>query len=77
MPHGESWFSFLPFYASLQRAMSEAFPPSYMEHNEHLGVQHVIAFTVVVLFLIGVAFYVNRRLQNTEANLLPEGKVTF
>jgi F-type H+-transporting ATPase subunit a len=77
MPHGESWFSFLPFYESLQHAMSEAFPPSYMEHSEHLGVQHVIAFTFVVLFLIGVAFYVNRRLQNTEANILPEGKVTF
>ena len=56
MPHGESWFSFLPFYESLQHAMSEAFGPSYMEHNPHLGVQHVIAYTVVVLFLIGVGF---------------------
>ena len=77
MPHGESWFSFLPFYESLEHAMSEAFPPSYLEHNPHIGVQHVIAFAVVVLFLIGVALYVNRRLKNTEDNILPEGKVTF
>jgi F-type H+-transporting ATPase subunit a len=77
MPHGESWFSFLPFYGWLEHAMSEAFPPSYMEHNPHIGAQHVIAFTVVVLFLIGVALYINRRLKNAEDNLLPEGKVTF
>ena len=58
MPHGESWFSFLPFYESLQHAMSEAFGPSYMEHNPHLGAQHVIAYTVVVVFLLGVGFYI-------------------
>ena len=77
MPHGESWFSFLPFYESLQHAMWEAFPPSYMEHNSHFGVQHVMAYAVVVLFLIGVGLYVSRRLKNVEDNILPEGKVTF
>jgi len=57
--------------------MSETFPPSYMEHNPHLGVQHVIGYALVVLFLIGVGVYVRRRLRNTENDILPEGKVTF
>ncbi len=77
MPHGESWFSFLPFYGSLRHWMSETFGPSYMEHNADLKVQHIIAYTVVVLFLIGVGIYVSRRLKNIEDNILPEGKVTF
>ncbi len=77
MPHGESWFSFLPFYDAFEHWMSETFPPSVIEHNTHIGVQHVLAYGTVVLFLICVGFYVSRRLKNTEANLLPEGKVTF
>ena len=56
---------------------SGLFGPSYMEHNAHLGVQHVLAYASVVLFLIGVGFYISRKLRNTEENILPEGKVTF
>ncbi len=48
-----------------------------MEHNQHLKEHHVIAYTVIVLFLIGVGLYISRRLKNTEDNILPEGKVTF
>jgi F-type H+-transporting ATPase subunit a len=77
MPHGESWFSFLPFYESLQQWTRDTFGPSYLEHTSSFRVQHVIAYSVVVLFLIGVAFYINRRLKNPEDNILPEGKVTF
>ena len=77
MPHGESWFSFLPFYDSLEHWMSEVWGPSYMEHNPHFGIQHVLAYAVVVFFLVGVGFYIRGRLRNTQENLLPEGKVTF
>jgi F-type H+-transporting ATPase subunit a len=57
--------------------MSEIFGPSYLEGTSSLGAQHVIAYFFIVLFLIGVGLYVNRRLKNTEDNILPEGKVTF
>ncbi|MBT8452911.1 MAG: hypothetical protein KJO40_13165, partial [Deltaproteobacteria bacterium] len=77
MPHGESWFSFLPFLESFSHWVSELFGPSYMEHNAHLGVQHVLAYGTVVLFLIGVGVYVSRKLKKPEDNILPEGKVTF
>ena len=76
MPHGESWFSFLPL-ESLSHWVSELFGPSYLEHNPHLGVQHVVAYATVVLFLIGVGFYVSRKLKNPSEHILPEGKVTF
>ncbi len=77
MPHGESWFSFLPFYDSFEEWISHRFGPSYMEHNPELGVQHVLAYTVVVFGLIAVGFWIRRRLQNPEEHILPEGKVTF
>ena len=76
MPHGESWFSFLPLDA-LSHWVSHTFGPSYMEHSTHLGVQHVVAYGTVVLFLILVGLYISRRLKNPEDNILPEGKVSF
>jgi F-type H+-transporting ATPase subunit a len=76
MPHGESWFSFLPFYDSFQH-WAEKFGPSYIEHNSTIGVQHVFAYATVVVFLIVVGLYMSRRLKNPEDNILPEGKVTF
>ena len=77
MPHGMSWFSFLPFYDSLEHWASETFPPSYLEHNSHIGMEHVLAYSSVVLFLILAGVYVSRRLKNPEDNILPEGKLTF
>ncbi len=77
MPHGQSWFSFLPFYEQFQHWVSETFGPSYMEHTSHLGVQHVAAYAGVVLFLVLVGLYVSRRLKNTKEHLLPEGKFSF
>ena len=77
MPHGESWFSFLPFLEPLSHWMSEAFGPSYMEHNSHLGVQHVLAYGTVVFFLLLVGLYVSRKLKNPSDHILPEGKVSF
>jgi F-type H+-transporting ATPase subunit a len=76
VPHGESWFSFLPL-ESLSHWVSHTFGPSYMEHSTHIGVQHVVAYGTVILFLIAVGFYVRRRLKNPADNILPEGKVTF
>ena len=68
MPHGESWFSFLPFLESLSHWASETFGPSYMEHNPHLGVQHVLAYGTVVLFLIlGYIAYGRARLAPYES----------
>ena len=39
MPHGESWFSFLPFYDALEHWVSDVFPPSYLEHNPRFAVR--------------------------------------
>ena len=77
MPHGESWFSFLPFYDSLEEWMSKAFGPTYLEHNSHIGIQHVLGYLAVAAFLIGAALMVSRRLQRPEDHIVPEGKLTF
>lgn len=77
MPHGESWFSFLPFFHSLEVWLWGVFGPSYMEHNEHFVVQQVVAYSVVVIGLIAVGFRIRSRLQKPEDHILPEGKITF
>ena len=77
MPHGESWFSFLPFYESLAHWLSEVFGPSYLDHNPHLSAQFVLAYALVVLGLVLVAVMVHRRLKNPEDHILPEGKVSL
>ncbi len=77
MPHGESWFSFLPFYDALEHWLTETFGPSYYAHTAHLGAQHVIAFAVVVLLLTIIGLWVRARLRHPEKHLLPEGKLTF
>jgi F-type H+-transporting ATPase subunit a len=77
MPHGESWFSFLPFYQTLSHWVSTAFGPSYLANNPHLSAQHVLAYAAVVLGLLLAGLLIQRRLRNPEDHILPEGKVTF
>ncbi len=77
MPHGESWFSFLPFYGALEHWLTDTFGPSYYAHTQHLGAQHVIAFAVIVALLTVIGFWVRARLSDPAKHLLPEGKLTF
>ena len=76
MPHGESWFSFLPFYEAFQHWISDVFGPSYLESNPHLKVQHVLAYAVVVFLLVLMGFAIKKRLANPQDHVLPEGRLT-
>jgi F-type H+-transporting ATPase subunit a len=76
MPHGESWFSFLPFYESLRHWLSETFGPSYLAHDSHLRAQHILGYAFVVALLILGAFLIKRKLRNPEANIVPDEKLT-
>ena len=76
MPHGQTWFSFLPFYHSLEVWISELFGPSWLEHTNTLKIQPVLGFGAVVLLLAVAGLFVRRRLRNPEDHIVPEGKVT-
>jgi len=76
MPHGESWLSFLSFYADLQEQAS-AYGPSWIGHNPHIGVQHVVSFTFVILLLAVMAFFGHRQLADVKAALIPDDKLSL
>ncbi|MDH3726605.1 MAG: F0F1 ATP synthase subunit A [Myxococcales bacterium] len=76
MPHGETWFSLLPFYHSLQVWISKTFGPTWLEHTETLKIQPILGFAAVVLTLVIAGFFIRRRLQRPEEHILPEGRVT-
>lgn len=76
MPHGESWFSFLPFIHDAEHAAS-AYGPSWIAHNEHIGVQHVFAFIFVLLLVTLVGVAVTGRLRDTAGGLIPDDKLTL
>ncbi len=76
MPHGETWFSLLPFYHSLQAWISKTFGPTWLEHTETLKIQPIFGFAAVVLTLVIAGFFIRRRLQRPEDHILPEGRVT-
>lgn len=81
MPHGMSWFSFLPFYSEIEHAAAKLSAPvndeglSWYAH-EPIGVQHVfgLAFVVLLLGLIGIV--VSGQLRNTKSALVPQDKLT-
>jgi F-type H+-transporting ATPase subunit a len=81
MPHGESWFNLLPFYAAVEHAAAKLSAPlnddglTWIAHGP-IGVQHVFALALVLLVLILVAFVASRGLKNTQEALVPEDKLT-
>ncbi len=81
MPHGESWFSFLPGYeALLHFARSLSAPVSndgltWLGHAP-IGLQHVLGlvFVLLILFTFGVIAYV--QVKQTHGAIVPEERFT-
>ena len=81
MPHGESWFSLLPFHGRLEH-LAQIFSEPFSDNgltwyaHERPGVQHVYA-AIFVLFLIAlVAVVTDTSLRNAKS-LVPESKLTI
>jgi len=80
MPHGESWFNLLPFYAWAEHAAASLSKPVNDEGlsyaHEPIGVQHVFALLLVVLILLFFAVSASG-LRNTKSAIVPEDKFSI
>jgi F-type H+-transporting ATPase subunit a len=81
MPHGQSWFNFLPFYAQVE-ALGAWFSRPVNEEgvtwiaHAPIGVQHVFGLALVLLLLIAIGALVKSSLSDTQKALVPEDKLT-
>ena len=61
MPHGMSWFHFLPGFDNLQEYIRQAGGRSWIQHSL-VGIQHVIAAGLVLVVLMLLSFNARRQL---------------
>lgn len=82
MPHGESWFNLLPFYASIEHAAAKLSMPvnndglTWYAHQP-IGVQHVFALMLVLLMIVLIALVSSSALSNTKQAIIPESKFSI
>jgi F-type H+-transporting ATPase subunit a len=82
MPHGESWFSFLPLherFLHLARLFGKPFNEegvTWLEH-QHPGVQHIYAALLVLTLIAIVAVVTDTSIRNAGKDLLPHDKLTI
>ncbi|HEX2677960.1 MAG TPA: hypothetical protein VHM19_15005, partial [Polyangiales bacterium] len=81
MPHGESWFSLLPFHERFL-ALAHAFSKPFSEDgltwyaHEHPGVQHIYAALFVLTLLAIVAVTTDTSIREGKDDLVPPAKLT-
>ena len=82
MPHGETWFSFLPFHARLLQ-LAHVFSKPFSEDgktwyaHQEPGVQHIYAGLFVLSLLALVAVVTDTSIRNAGKDLLPHDKLTI
>ena len=82
MPHGESWFSLLPFHerlVALARLLSRPFSTdgkTWYAHEEP-GVQHIYAALLVLLVLVIVSVVTDTSIRDSKGDLVPSEKLTI
>lgn len=82
MPHGETWFSFLPFHEYLLQLASVFSQPFTTDGltwyaHEPIGLQHVYGALLVVLLLIWVGISTFASIKKSRGNLVPQDKLTI
>lgn len=82
MPHGESWFSLLPFHGQLLH-LAHMFGKPFNDDgltwyaHEAPGIQHIYA-ALFVLFIISVfAVVTDTRIHNAKGDILPDRTLTI
>ena len=82
MPHGESWFSLLPFHHRFE-AWAQIFSKPFRDDgltwyaHEHPGVQHIYAGLFVLLLIAIVAVMTETSINDSKHDLVPSGKLTI
>ncbi|MBN2360155.1 MAG: F0F1 ATP synthase subunit A [Deltaproteobacteria bacterium] len=75
MPHGMTWFNFLPGYEQLAAFLRHSHAQATLLGPTAFAVQHVFGALLVLIVLMLLALVANRRLANLEANIVPDGKL--
>ncbi len=81
MPHGESWFSLLPFHERFL-AFAKIFGKPFREDgltwyaHEQPGVQHIYAALLVLLLLAVIGVITDTSIRDAKNDLLPPSKLT-
>ena len=82
MPHGESWFSFLPFHQRFL-AFAHNFGKPFREDgltwyaHEHPGVQHIYGALFVLGLLALISVITETSIRDSKGDLVPPGKLTI
>jgi F-type H+-transporting ATPase subunit a len=82
MPHGESWFSLLPFHARFV-AFARLFSKPFSEDgktwyaHEDPGVQHIYAALLVLLLLAIISVVTDTSIRDSRGDLVPSEKLTI
>ncbi|QQR89444.1 MAG: F0F1 ATP synthase subunit A [Myxococcales bacterium] len=70
MPHGQTWFNFLPFFKDVERA-AQGFGETWIAHQS-VPVGHVFGAVFVLLLLTFLGFLTYKKVADTEKALVPE-----
>lgn len=81
MPHGESWFSFLPFndrMVALARVLGKPVNDEGVSWyaREPIGLQHVYGAVFILLLLLLLGIITSSSIAKSKGDLLPESKLT-
>lgn len=74
MPHGVTWFHFLPGFESLQNYVHHNWQASALVGPAQFLVQHVLGAILVLIVLMAMSLIARSRLKDLEANIVPDGK---
>jgi F-type H+-transporting ATPase subunit a len=82
MPHGQTWFSFLPFHEHLLQLASVFSQPFTTDGltwyaHEPIDLQHVYGALLVVLLLALVGIVTFTSVKKSAGNLVPQDKLTI
>jgi F-type H+-transporting ATPase subunit a len=82
MPHGESWFSLLPFHArflAFARNFGKPFNDDGLTWyaHEHPGVQHVYAALFVLGLIALISIITDTSIRDAQGELVPPNKLTI
>jgi len=82
MPHGESWFSLLPFHEKLVHLAAYLGRPFNEEGltwyaHQHPGIQHIYAAILVLFILVILSVVTDTSIRESGKNLLPADKLTI
>ncbi|MFH1810888.1 MAG: F0F1 ATP synthase subunit A [Pseudomonadota bacterium] len=74
MPHGVTWFHFLPGFNQLRDYFHHTWEQSALVGSKDFLIQHVLGAILVLIVLMILSLMARSRLKDLEKNIVPDGK---